>query len=254
MKALSLFLVLTLAALPAAAKPAFRALVFSKTAGFRHDSIPDGIAAIRKLGAESNFAVDATEDAAAFTDANLARYKVVVFLNTTGTVLDPNQKSAFERYIGKGAGFAGVHAASDTEYEWKWYDNLVGAHFLSHPAIQDGLVKVEDRTFPAASMLPADWRRRDEWYSFRANPRQRVHVLAALDETSIQGGAMGGDHPLCWYREFDGGRSFYTAMGHTKESYTEPLFLQSLLGGIRWAAGQVRADGKPVRRKSRWRL
>ncbi|MFG2055555.1 ThuA domain-containing protein [Micromonospora sp. NPDC048930] len=228
----------------AAAESSFRALVFSKTAGFRHDSIPAGIAAIQKLGQENNFAVDATEDAGAFTDANLARYDVVVWLSTTGDVLDGDQQAAFERYIRSGGGYAGVHAASDTEYEWPWYGKLVGAYFNSHPAIQQATVKVDDHVHPSTEPLPDRWVRTDEWYNYRADPRGKVHVLAALDERSYGPGtgAMGTSHPIAWCQQYDGGRSWYTGGGHTDASYTEPEFLKHLLGGIKTAAGAVPAD------------
>lgn len=237
------------AAPPAATTPSTappRVLVFSKTAGFRHDSIPDGIAAIRELGVVSlagatpAFEVDATEDAAAFTDANLAKYAAVVFLSTTGNVLDDTQQAAFERFIRSGRGYVGVHAASDTEYEWPWYAKLVGAYFKGHPDIQKATVIVEDRTHPSTSMLPERWERTDEWYFFRDNPRARVKVLARLDETTYNPGpgAM-GDHPIAWYHEYDGGRAWYTAGGHTKESFKDELFRGHLRGGILWAMGVV---------------
>ena len=217
----------------------FRVLVFSKTTGFRHDSIPDGIATIRSLGAEYGFAVDATEDAARFTDAALARYKAVVFLSTTGDVLNAEQKAAFERYIRSGGGFAGIHAASDTEYNWPWYGRLVGAYFASHPQIQRAKVHIADPDHPSTKGLPAIWERTDEWYNFRTNPRGEVHVLATLDETTYTGGKMGADHPIVWCHMMEGGRSWYTAMGHTKESYVEPRFRLHLLGGIESAAGRA---------------
>ncbi|HEX5540381.1 MAG TPA: ThuA domain-containing protein [Micromonospora sp.] len=227
-----------------AAEPEFRALIFSKTAGFRHSSIPDGIAAIKKLGQENNFAVDATEDAAAFTDENLSRYAAVVWLSTTGDVLNAEQQAAFERYIQQGGGYAGIHAASDTEYDWPWYGELVGAYFASHPEIQPATVRVLDRVHPSTKDLPARWNRTDEWYNYRTNPRGKVHVLATLDETSYQprGGAMGLDHPIAWCHDFDGGRSWYTGGGHTEESFTEPEFLRHLLGGLKTAAGAAGAD------------
>lgn len=224
-------------------KPPFAILVFSKTTGFRHDSIPDGIAAIRALGAEHGFAVDATEDAGWFTEAALGRYKVVVFLCTTGNILDPDQKAAFERYIRSGGGFVGIHSASDTEYQWAWYGRLVGAYFASHPQIQRATVHIADPDHPSTRGLPAAWERTDEWYNFRANPRGEVRVLATLDETTYSGGAMGTDHPIAWCHTMDGGRSWYTAMGHTKESYDEPLFRRHLLGGIESAAGAAAGCG-----------
>ncbi|MBF9133228.1 ThuA domain-containing protein [Plantactinospora sp. S1510] len=222
----------------------FAVLVFSKTAGFRHDAIPAGIAAIRQLGAEHGFTVDATEDATAFTDANLGRYQAVIWLSTTGDVLDPDQQAAFERYVQAGGGYVGVHAASDTEYNWPWYGELVGAYFASHPANQQATVKVEDPAHESTKALPAEWSRYDEWYNFRDNPRADVHVLATLDETSYAPGtgAMGHDHPFAWCQDYDGGRAWYTAGGHTQQSYAEPEFLAHLLGGIQTAAGAVEAD------------
>jgi cytochrome c len=221
----------------ARAEPRFGVLVFSKTTGFRHDSIPQGIAAIEALGAEHGFSVDSTEDASRFTAAELARYRVVVFLSTTGDILDPGQKATFERYIRAGGGFAGIHSASDTEYQWAWYGQLVGAHFADHPQIQPATVHVEDIGHPSTKDLPVIWRRTDEWYNFRTNPRGTAHVLATLDEASYSGGKMGSDHPIAWCQEIDGGRSWYTAMGHTVESYAEPLFRLHLLGGIESVAG-----------------
>jgi glucose/arabinose dehydrogenase/PKD repeat protein len=229
---------------PAAEAAPFAALVFSKTAGFRHDSIPAGITAIQQLGAANGFTVDATEDANAFTDANLARYQVVIWLSTTGDVLDPTQQAAFERYIRAGGGYAGIHAASDTEYDWPWYGSLVGAYFAAHPANQQATVKVEDPAHPSTATLPARWSRFDEWYNFRTNPRGAVHVLASLDETSYQPGtgAMGADHPTAWCQNYDGGRSWYTGGGHTVESFADPQFRAHLLGGIQTAAGANGAD------------
>jgi cytochrome c len=214
-----------------------RVLVFSRTAGFRHASIPAAVAAVAHLGAEHGYLVDATEDAGAFTDANLARYRAVVFLLTTGEVLDEDQQAAFERFIRAGGGFAGVHSASDTEYGWAWYGQLVGAFFQRHPAAQPAVVRIEDPSHPSTASLPASWKRTDEWYDFRANPRQAVHVLATLDESTYSGGGMGRDHPIAWCHAFDGGRSWYTAMGHTTESYTEASFLSHLEGGIDSVAG-----------------
>ncbi|MEU8074851.1 ThuA domain-containing protein [Catellatospora citrea] len=222
----------------------FSVLVFSKTAGFRHDSIPTGVTAIRNLGTANGFTVDATEDATAFNDTNLAKYAAVVFLSTTGDVLDATQQAAFERYIRAGGGFAGVHAASDTEYGWAWYGSLVGAYFSSHPAEQTATVKVEDPAHPSTAGLPPLWSRFDEWYSFQTNPRTNAHVLASLDERSYTPGssAMGADHPVAWCKPYDGGRSWYTALGHTAAAYSDATFLSHLLGGIRTAAGQVAGD------------
>ena len=217
--------------------PRFSILVFSKTTGYRHDSIPDGIAAIRALGSEHGFIVDDSEDAERFTDDRLAKYQVVVFLSTTGDILDAAEKAAFERYIGSGRGFVGIHSASDTEYGWAWYGRLVGAYFKSHPAIQPATVRIVDPKHAATVGLPQNWQRTDEWYNFRSNPRDAVHVLATVDESTYTGGTMGADHPIAWCHAVEGGRSWYTAMGHTAASYAEPLFRLHLLGGIESAAG-----------------
>src|ERR1041384_4782797 len=157
-------------AVEAGAAP-YKVLVFSATAGFRHPSITNGIAAIQALGATNNFTVDATEDATWFTDANLAQYKAVIFLCTTGDILDPNQQAAFERYIAAGGGFAGIHSATDTEYSWPWYGGLVGAYFSSHPSVVPSTIKVADATSPSTASLPKRWVRTDEWYNFQSNPR-----------------------------------------------------------------------------------
>ncbi len=237
--------VLAFSAAPAsaAAEPEFKVLVFSKTTGFRHDAIPDAIAAIQKLGTENNFAVDVTEDSAQFTDANLAQYKAVIFNSTTGDpVSTADQKAAFERYIKGGGGFVGIHAASDGGYSWDWYRQLVGAYFKSHPAIQQATVVTEDQAHPSTKHLATTWTRTDEWYDFQANPRNAVHVLQSMNQKSYTGSTQGIDHPISWCQDFDGGRSWYTGLGHTKESYVEANFTKMLLGGIRTAAGVEKAD------------
>ena len=238
---------------PDKAEP-FDALVFSKTAAFRHGSIPAGIAAITQLGAANDFTVTATEDASAFSDEGLADYEVVIFLSTTGDVLDAGQQAAFERYIQAGGGYAGIHAASDTEYDWPWYGELVGAYFANHPAIQDATIDVEDHAHASTAHLPDRWDRNDEWYNFRSNPRGSVHVLASLDEDSYDpgSGAMGADHPTAWCQTYDGGRSWYTGGGHTDESYAEPEFLTHLLGGIQTAAGVVDSDCNAAQSNVNW--
>ncbi|MFF7393635.1 ThuA domain-containing protein [Streptomyces scabiei] len=228
-----------------AADTAYDVLVFSKTAGFRHDSIPAGTQAIRDLGAANNFTVTATEDGNQFTTANLSRYEAVIFLNTTGDVLNDAQQSAFQSYIGAGGGFVGVHSAADTEYNWPFYGELVGAYFARHPAVQQAAIKVEGRAHAATAHLPQTWTRTDEWYDYRTNPRTTARVLTTLDESSYSGGSMGADHPHSWCKTLSGGRSFYTGGGHSQASYAEPAFRAHLLGGIRYAAGRTKADCRP---------
>ncbi|SKB78453.1 hypothetical protein SAMN05660226_03130 [Parapedobacter luteus] len=213
-----------------------RVLVFSKTTGFRHDNIEKGAETIKQLGATHGFTVDHTEDASLFTDENLKQYRAVVFLSTTGTILDDQQKAAFMRYIQAGNGFVGIHAASDTEYEWPWYGKLVGGYFLSHPQVQHADIHVVDKSHPATKHLPDVWNRKDEWYDFK-DLNDEVTLLMRLDETSYQGGKMGDYHPMSWYHEYDGGRAFYTALGHTKESFDEPAFQQHIVGAIHYAMG-----------------
>jgi type 1 glutamine amidotransferase len=217
----------------------FRVLVFTKTDGFRHASIPAAIQALRELGAQHGFTVDATEDAAAFNNANLARYAVVAFVLTAGDVLDNARQAAFERYIRSGRGFVGVHSALDSERDWAWYRQLVGTSFKSHPAIQTATLHVAEPRHLSTAGLPRRWVREDEWYNFTARPRRAARVLLRLDETTYAPGegAMGRDHPIAWLHEYDGGRSWYTGGGHTEASYSERLFRAHLLGGIRYAAG-----------------
>jgi type 1 glutamine amidotransferase len=231
----------------------FNALIFSKTAAFRHtDCIPQGTVALAQAAVQRGFTVDATENAGAFTDENLAQYDVVIFLCTTGDVLNEAQQAAFEGYIRAGGGYAGIHSASDTEYDWPWYGGLVGAYFRDHPGVagvneqfQVASMDVEDRHTAATRRLPQRWEREEEWYNFRTNPRDQVHVLASVDEStydprgySVPGGSPPmGDHPIAWCHEYDGGRAFYTALGHKGEYWSEPLLLSHVVGGIEMAAG-----------------
>jgi len=214
-------------------------LVFSRTTGYEHTSIPVGTAALTALASAEGWQLTATKDPSLFSDEGLDPFNVVVFLNTTDEVLDADQQSAFERFIQRGNGYVGIHAASDTEFDWAWYGELVGAYFRVHPEIQPATLVVEDTTHPATAHLPETWQRTDEWYSFETNPRPNVTVLLSIDEQSYAPGEseMDGDHPIAWYHEYDGGRSFYTALGHTAESYDEPEFIAHVKGGIEWASG-----------------
>ena len=216
-------------------------LVFSSTNGYRHSAIPNGKAAIEKLGKENGFDVEATEDSLVFTEDNLKKYAAVVFLNTTGNILDYKQEAAFERYIQAGGGYVGIHSATDTEYDWIWYAKLVGANFESHPKQQNAKLNVVDKTHASTKHLPDTWERFDEWYNFK-NLNKDVHVLVKIDEKSYEGGKMGDDHPMAWYHEYDGGRSFYTEFGHTEESYVDSNYLKHILGGIQYAIGENKKD------------
>jgi type 1 glutamine amidotransferase len=215
----------------------FDVLVFTRTTGFRHDSIPAAVNAIRALGSEHGFSVTATDDDSTFTDDQLARYATVVFVSTTGDPVGTRAaKDAFERYIEGGGGFAGIHAAADSGYEWPWYGGLVGSYFLRHAPVEPATVTVEDPTHPATKQLPASFSGTDEWYEFQTSPRPVVRVLTSLD----------AQRPLTWCQDYRGGRAFYTAVGHTVESYQDEHVRQLLLGGILSTAGVVPADCSPT--------
>lgn len=231
-------------AVPAGADRA-RVLLFSKTAGFRHDSIEVAAEAIAELGAEHGFEVVTTEDAAMFSPDRLAGFDAVVFLMTTGDVLDPAQQAAMEQYVTAGGGFAGIHSATDTEYDWPWYGELVGAYFDSHPAIQPATVTVEDPAHPSSQGLPSPWTVTDEWYNFRTNVRGNAHVLLTVDEGSYSGGTMGADHPVAWCHAVGAGRSWYTALGHTAEQWAGAELRAHVLGGLLSVMGLAAAECPP---------
>jgi type 1 glutamine amidotransferase len=209
-------------------------LVFTRTTGFRHASIPTGIGTVRELGAAGGFAVTATEDPAALRPDGLAGYRAVVFLSTSGDVLDPAGRAALEAYVRGGGGFVGVHSAADTEYDWPFYGELVGARFAGHPAVQPVTIRFRPSALTAG--LPPTWRVTDEPYNFRRRP-EGVQVLATVDESTYSGGTMGADHPIAWTAAVGRGRSFYTGLGHPDEIYADPVFRRLLAAGIRYAAG-----------------
>lgn len=222
----------------------FKVLAFSKTAGFRHGAqITAGLALLNRLGAANGFLVDATEDASKFTVGNLSQYAAVVFLNTTGDILNASQQTAFETFMRQGGGFVGIHSAADTEYAWPFYGTVMGAWFLNHPAVQTADLVLVDGNHPATAHLPARFPHNDEWYNYRTNPANdpTIRVLLNLDESTYQGGTMGANHPIAWSRDVVGvGRSFYTGLGHTVATYTAPFFEQHLLGGIRFVGQSTR--------------
>ena len=224
-------------------KPARKVLVFTKTEKFRHHAgIEAGRKAIEQLGKENAFSVELTEDAQLFTTANLKQYTAIIFLSTTGNVLDNEQQAAFEQYIKAGGGFVGIHAASDTEYDWPWYGELVGAYFLNHPpGQQEAAFNIINKNNISTCHLPATWKRTDELYNFKWIA-QGLNVLITIDENSYKGGENSNNHPMSWYRNYSGGRTFYTAMGHDDKSFADPLFLKHLLGGIEYAMGKKPTD------------
>ena len=212
-------------------------LVFSKTNGYRHKAIEKGVKTLKLLGLQNDFVVSHTEDSLKFNDNNLKRYGLVIFLNTTMDVLGDGQQKAFESYIQDGGSYMGIHAAADTEYEWPWYGKLVGAYFESHPRQQKAKIDVINTTHPATEHLGDTWMHFDEWYNYKhINPD--INVLMKLDERSYEGGKNGDNHPIAWYHEFDGGRAFYTGLGHTEAAYDDPDFRKHLIGGITYCLGR----------------
>ena len=223
----------------------FKVLLFSKTDGFHHESINEGVIAIKQLALRHTFSVDWQENASVFNDKNLEKYQAIVFLNTTGNILNDEQQAAFEKFIKAGKGFVGIHSASDTEYDWAWYTKLVGNTFKIHPQQQTAYLKVEDSNFPGMERFPKKLLWTDEWYEFTTPAKATdLKVLVSIDEKSydpnvkwgnVEGKGM-GFHPISWYHQYDGGRSFYTALGHIPLVYSDQTFLDHLYGGIYWAA------------------
>ncbi len=242
---LLVFSLLTMLTVIGARAEQFSVLLFSKTAGWHHDSINAGVTALQGLGKLHDFNVFWTEDAnRVFNDKELAKYKVVVFLLTTGDVLNDGQQAAFEKYIRAGGGFVGIHSASDTEYDWTWYTKMVGYMFHIHPAIQTATIKVEDYNFPGMDRFAKRFLFTEEWYEFSAPKSDKLKFLLSVDEQTYkhkvkwadkEGNGM-GFHPVSWYQEYDGGRAFYTALGHLPATYSDAAFLHHIYGGIYWAA------------------
>jgi len=232
----------------------YRVLVFSKTLGFRHANIPLGVEAIRELGRRNGFLVDATEESGAITAENLSQCRVVVFLSVTGNVMNDAQEKAFREFVLGGGGFVGIHGAlfgpSACEENWGWYHQLCGVSFKNHSAVLPARVDIEDAANPSTTGLPEHWLRTDEWYNYEGTPRGTAHVLATVDESSYRGGTVGRDHPIAWCKPMGKGIMWYTAMGHTEESFREEHFLQHILGGIQLAARAKSADLAPNKRLS----
>ena len=220
-------------------------LVFSKTKGFRHESISSGVKMLYDLSKAQTWVLTCTEDASLFTDELLKNFDVAVFLNPTQDVLDDAQQKAFERFIGSGKGFVGVHASADCEYEWPWYGELNGGFFKTHPPAQEATVIIENTNHPA--MKPFEGMKTyttfDEWYTFKENPRSKVNVLMSLDESSVKKFSNNdwkmGDHPLVWWHEVKGARSFYTGFGHTHESFRDPKIVEHIAAAINWAGKRI---------------
>ncbi len=250
-------LILALLSPPLSAGEPLDILVFTRAEGFTHPSIDDGVTMLTNIAQEEGATLDVTDETDAFTATTLAAYDVVVWLSTTGDVLDPPEQAAFEGFIQAGGGYVGIHAAADCEYGWPWYGELLGngAWFNVHPAIQTATLLLESPDHPGAGSFGAVTSFQDEWYNFQANPRSAVEVIMTIDETSYDpgAGAMGEDHPITWAHGFDGGRAFYTALGHRPETYGDARFREQIRGALQWAAGaRIFADGFETGTAERW--
>lgn len=229
----------------AAQQKQFKALVVTTTNGWHHESLHAGFLAIKELGVKNFFDVTLMENPNGFTDRYVEQFQVIIFLNTTGNIFDTAQQRVMEKFIRSGKGFVGIHSASDTEYDWEWYTKLVGRMFNIHPAVQTARLKVLDNKFPGLQGFADGRLWTDEWYDFTPEKIQGLNYILGVDESSynpkVQWGqkksdGMGQMHPLAWYHEYDGGRSFYTALGHLPTNFSEPAFLNHLYAGIFWAA------------------
>jgi hypothetical protein len=225
---------MTTAAAASTAPPASTVLIFTRTTAYRHASIPAGATALTRIATSLGLTAQATEAPDVFREPTLARCAAVVFLSTSGDVLDPPGRAALEGYVNEGGAFLGIHSAACTEYDWPFFGELIGARFARHPAFQRAVLGVEDSGHPATAHLPKQWELTDEWYDFRANPRGGVHVLTSVDENTYMDGRMGADHPIAWYHRVGRGRSFYTALGHASKAFDDPLFLGHLQGALSW--------------------
>ncbi|MGL1957760.1 MAG: ThuA domain-containing protein [Colwellia sp.] len=223
----------------------FKVLLFTKTDGWHHKSINEGVTALRKMAVAHHFDLEWHEDASRINDENLKQFDVIIFLLTSGNILNNSQQASMEKFIQSGKGFVGVHSASDTEYQWPWYQKLVGRNFVIHPQIQTAKLKVENKNFPGLEGMPSELLWTDEWYEFGDEHTDSLQYILSIDETTydpkadwghVKGDGMGSFHPIAWYHYYDGGRSFYTGLGHVAATYSNPIFLSHLFGGIYWAA------------------
>jgi len=230
----------------AKAQKQFKVLLVTTTRGWHHESIHAGVLALQQLGVRHFFEVVLWEDPNGFTDQYLKQFQAVIFLNTTGDIFDEKQQKVMERFIESGKGFVGIHSASDTEYDWEWYTKLVGRMFHIHPVVQTAKLKVADHNFPGLQGFDNGRLWTDEWYEFGPEKTSGLNYILAVDESSYnpkadwgprgKGEGMGKFHPIAWYHEYDGGRAFYTALGHLPTNFSDPDFLNHVYAGILWAA------------------
>jgi uncharacterized protein len=227
------------------AQKQFKALLVTTTKGWHHEALHSGVLAIQQMGQKNNFDVVLWEDPNGFTDRYVSQFNVIIFLHTTGDIFDTAQQRVMERFIRSGKGYVGVHSASDTEYDWDWYTRMVGRMFRIHPVVQTAKLVVKDNNFPGLQGFANGRLWTDEWYEFGPEKTTGLQYILTVDESSynpkVQWGekkseGMGALHPIAWYHNYDGGRAFYTALGHVPQNFSDPDFINHLLGGIRWAA------------------
>ena len=223
----------------------FKALMVTTTKGWHHESLHSGVLAIQQLGIKNFFDAVLFENPNGFTDKYLEQFQVIIFINTTADIFDSAQQKVMERFIQSGKGYVGIHSASDTEYDWDWYTKLVGRMFHIHPTIQTARLNVIDPSFPGLQGFANGKLWTDEWYEFGPEKTSGLNYVLSIDETSYdpkvqwgekKGVGMGKLHPIAWYHNFDGGRAFYTALGHMPSDFSDPIFLSHLYAGIFWAA------------------
>lgn len=250
MKHLKFFLVLLVFQLflsfNSSAQKQFRVLIVTTTRGWHHESLHAGVLAIQQLAAHNSFDAVLWENPGGFTDKYLEQFQAVIFLNTTGDIFDTAQQKVMERFIQSGKGYVGIHSASDTEYDWDWYTKLVGRMFHIHPTVQTAKMKVLDPKFPGIQGFADGKLWTEEWYEFGPEKVSDLHYILGVDETTYnpkvdwgargKGEGMGALHPLAWYHNYDGGRAFYTELGHLPTNFSEPALLNHLYAGIFWAA------------------
>ncbi len=242
---LFLYVLLSFFAFTAHAQKQFKVLLVTTTRGWHHESLHAGVLAIQELGVKNFFDVDLWQDPNGFTDDYVKQYAAIIFLNTTGDIFDSTQQKVMEKYIESGKGYVGIHSASDTEYDWDWYTKLVGRMFHIHPTIQTAKLNVLDNSFPGLQGFGGGRLWTEEWYQFGPEKINDLHYILSVDESTYnpkvdwgtkKGEGMGKMHPMAWYHTYDGGRAFYTALGHMPTDFTNEAFLNHLYAGIFWAA------------------
>lgn len=237
MKKILFTVLLYLPGLMAPAQQGKKVLIYTKTGGYAHASIPDGIRAVQKIGLEIGFQTDTTSLSEDFNEKNLRNYAAIIFISTSPRLLDSIQKEAFTNYIRAGGGFVGIHGASAGIRPWPWYAKLVGGIFTNHPEPKEGVILNENTLHSASCHFPAQLEWKDEWYNF-SDMEKDLHILLSVDEASYTGGEYGSRrHPISWYHDYDGGRAFYTALGHFSYHFTDAFFVQHITEGIKYAMG-----------------